>query len=389
MKTKVKNSFQWLFGLLVEGPLPPMRARIYRKLIEFLILASTIITVVNTVPDAWGVHIREIHLIEIVTLIVMSVDYLLRLGAACLKVDDGRCASSLPPVFLYMFSPYGIFDFLAVAPFLFGELVGISADVEIVFGILRFLKLARYSTALETLWEVVLIEIRPLGAALFIIILLTLFTSGLLYFSERAVNPNFDNLPKAMWWSIVTLATLGYGDVVPITALGKMLGSVAVVLGLVMFALPASILATGFAEEMRRQNFLSTWNLIAKVNLFKGLSATQIAEVASLLKLYRCIRNEVLVREGDIGESMYFIVSGQVEVRSKEYRGILRSGDFFGEIALIEQCPRTADVVALSRCQLLVLESRDLNTLAGQQPKLMEILQTTARKRLIESERSN
>jgi voltage-gated potassium channel len=161
-----------------------------------------------------------------------------------------------------------------------------------------------------------------------------------------------------------------------------MLGSVVAVLGLCMFALPASILASGFSEEMRRQNFVSTWHLVAKVPFFTRLQATQIAEIAGLLKLIRTIKGEVLMREGDTGECMYFIVSGQVEVKGKMGTFVLKSGDFFGEIALIERCPRTATVKSLTRCQLLVLDARDFHKFVAHDHALLEVIWETARQRL-------
>ncbi|MGE5504089.1 MAG: cyclic nucleotide-gated ion channel, partial [Actinomycetota bacterium] len=193
------------------------------------------------------------------------------------------------------------------------------------------------------------------------------------------------SIPAAMWWAIVTLATLGYGDVVPVTVVGKLLGSVVAVLGLCMFALPASILATGFSEEMKRQNFVSTWHLVAKVPFFAKLQASQIAEIASLLKLYRSVKGEVLVREGDTGESMYFIVNGQVEVKGRAGTFTLKNGDFFGEIALIERCPRTATVRALTRCQMLILDARDFHKFVAHDPALLETIWETARQRMAQA----
>lgn len=371
----------WVMGLVVEGPFPPRRAALYRAVLTLAILASAGVAILDTVPDLWGEWRRPARWTVDAALVLLGLDYLLRLVQAGLHPveGDGRALG----VWRYASAPYGIFDFLAVVPFLVGEVVGLPKDLETVFGILRFLKLARYSPALETLGSVILAELRPLTSALFIMVLLVVSTSALLYFAERDVNPGFATVPLAMWYSVVTLATLGYGDVVPVTALGKLLGSGVAILGLCMFALPASILASGFTEEMRRQSFVSTWHLVAKVPFFTRLQADQIAEIASLLKVYRAVRGEVLMRAGDLGETMYFIVNGQVEVHS--HAGaifVLKPGDFFGEIALLERCPRTATVRAMSRCQLLILDAHDFHKFAAAYPNLMEDLQATARARL-------
>jgi voltage-gated potassium channel len=373
----------WLAGLIVEGPFPPRRTVIYRGILVATILLSTTIVIVNTVPDVWGQHGWLVRRIENVTLVVLALDYALRLLVASRARGEGE--SAWGPIWHYAKSFYGLFDLLSFAPFLLGEAIDLPADGETVFGILRFVKLARYSPALETLGAVVLNELRPLTAALFIMILLAVSASTLVYFAERADNPGLASIPAAMWWAIVTLATLGYGDVVPVTVIGKLLGSVVAVLGLCMFALPASILATGFSEEMKRQNFVSTWHLVAKVPFFARLQASQIAEIASLLKLYRSVKGEVLVREGDTGESMYFIVNGQVEVKGRAGTFILKNGDFFGEISLIERCPRTATVKALTRCQMLILDARDFHKFVGHDPALLETIWETARQRMAQA----
>lgn len=364
----------WIEGLVVDGPLPPRRAAAYRIVLAAAAAAFAALAILDTVPALWARHHAAIHAAEAMALVILAGDYGLRLWVAGTAGGD--------TLRRYALGAYGIFDFLAVVPFLLGAAAGLPRDAETVSGILCLLKLARYSPALETLGVVVLAEFRPLMSALFIMILLAVFTATLLYFAERDVNPSLATVPHALWWSVVTLATLGYGDVVPVTALGKVLGAGVAVLGLCMFALPASILASGFNEEMRRRSFVSTWHLVSKVPFFSGLDASRIAEIAALLKSYRAVTGEVIVREGDLGESMYFIVSGQMEVRGRGGVFILKAGEFFGEIALIDQCPRTATVKALTRCQLLILDARDFSRFVADTPGLLATITATARQRL-------
>lgn len=375
------NAIVWARAMVAEGPFPPARARLWRLLLLLAILASTAIAVLDTEPGFWGALEPAARQVLHVALLLLAADYAIRLLAAW---GDGE-ETGWAPLARYAASPYGIFDFMAVVPFVVGEALGLPKDGETIFGILRILKLARYSPALETLGAVILAELRPLMSALFIMVLLIVSTSTLLYFVERGINPSMSSVPQAMWWSVVTLATLGYGDVVPITILGKVLGGGVAILGLCMFALPASILASGFTEEMRRQNFVATWHLVAKVPFFTCLQATQIAEIASLLKVYRAVRGEVIVREGDVGETMYFIVNGQVEVAARSGTFVLKPGDFFGEIALLERCKRTATVKAAGRCQLLVLDSREFHRFMAGYPALMEVIRDTARARMAQA----
>jgi voltage-gated potassium channel len=282
---------------------------------------------------------------------------------------------------------YDLVDLLAVVPFYFELALATPADFDTVLGIVRFLKLARYSPALETLGAVVSREIKPLLSATFILSLLMLGSSTVLYLVERSVNSNFTSVPSTMWWSVATLTTVGYGDAVPITPLGKVLGGVVALLGIGMFALPASILATGFAEEIKRRDFLHTWHMVAKVPFLAGLDAGDIAAITALLKSWAVAPGDVIIRAGDVGDRMYFIVSGLVEA---DFGGaqpaLLDAGDFFGEIALIRNSPRTATVTARSRCQLLVLDVKDFQRFLASSPQIGEIIADAAARRLKEQE---
>ena len=375
----------FILQLLNDGALAQYRPRdVYRPMLLIAILGSTVIAVVDTVPDVWGDWVQLVNILEMVALALMTVDYLFRLRDAWLSgsPDDPQFS---PRVKLkrYALSPYGIFDFISTVPFIIEVVfVPLSQDVHTVFGIMRFLKLARYYPALEILATVIIEEMKSLLSALFIVGMLVLGASTLMYFAERHAGTNFTTLPDAMWWAIVTLTTVGYGDVVPTTPLGKLLGGFVALMGLCMFALPASILATGFSEETRRRSFMNTWNLVSKVPMFSTMHAGQIAEIAAMLRPTRIAKGEVVVRKGDPGESMYFIVTGQLEVQTPVGVFKLKTGDFFGEIALVERTPRTATVVTASRTQLLELQVRDFQRFVSQYPELLEEIRKIAQSRM-------
>ena len=124
----------------------------------------------------------------------------------------------------------------------------------------------------------------------------------LLYAIEHKVQPDkFGTIPQAMWWAIVTLGTVGYGDVVPVTPLGKMVSMFAIVIGFAMIALPVAIISTAFADEVRRRDFVVTWGMLARVPLFSHLGASEIADIMRLLRAQTIEAGEVLVRRGDLG----------------------------------------------------------------------------------------
>ncbi len=370
--------------LLDHGPFPGRAAALYRWLVMLAAAVATAVQVVGTVDGQPFFRSTSGMAAETICVFILSIDLVLQVVRALASCPEGgRPVQSLRR---YLTSPYGLIDQIAVLPFWIGLLVGLSDDLDTVFGVVRFLKLARYSPALETLGSVVRREGRPLQSATFIMALLMLGTSTCLYLVERAINPDaFGSIPQAMWWSVATLTTLGYGDAVPISPLGKLLGGATALLGVGMFALPASILATGFAEEVRRRDFLTTWRMVAKVPFFIGLDADQIAGITALLKFFAAAPGDVLIRRGDLGDRMFFIVSGVVSVDFGGARPVeLKDGDFFGEIALLRHTPRTATVTAASRCQLLILDVRDFRRFIGANPRIAEQISETAKQRLSE-----
>ena len=214
-------------------------------------------------------------------------------------------------------------------------------------------------------------------------VVLLVFASSLMHVIEQDAQPEaFGNIPAAMWWAVVTLTTVGYGDVSPATPLGKLLGGMVTILGVGAFALPAGILASGFAQEIKQRDFIVSWNVVAKVPLFTTLDAVQIAEIAKLLRSRIGVPGELITHKGDPGDAMYFIVSGRVEVRVDPQPVQLSDGVFFGEIALIRRTPRTADVVAHASCQLLVLMADDFHALMAENPTIGEVVGRIAKQRL-------
>jgi len=200
---------------------------------------------------------------------------------------------------------------------------------------------------------------------------------------EHEAQPQlFSSIPASLWWAIVTIATVGYGDMTPITIGGRIFAGVTMLLGIAMFAVPAGILATGFASEIRRRDFVVTWNTVAKVPLFASLDAAGIASIARLLKPQIAPAHYAIVRRGEPATAMYFIMSGEVEVDVHPHPVRLRTGQFFGEIALLKETLRTATVTAMTEVQLLALESSDFRKLCEQYPNLKERIAKVAEGRL-------
>jgi voltage-gated potassium channel len=185
-----------------------------------------------------------------------------------------------------------------------------------------------------------------------------------------------------MWWAIVTLGTIGYGDVVPVTALGRVIASFTIFLGLIMVALPIGIVSTAFADEIHRRDFVVTWSMVARVPLFAELRASEIADIMRLLRAQQVEPAAIIARRGEPAHSMYFVATGEVEIELKEQRIQFGPGHFFGEVAVLRRARRSATVVATTRTRLLVLDAHDLHALMEREPRIAERIREVVRNRI-------
>ena len=204
----------------------------------------------------------------------------------------------------------------------------------------------------------------------------------LMHLVERAQQPDrFGTIPDAMWWAIVTLTTVGYGDVVPVTPLGKVVAALTAVMGFAMLALPVGIVATSFADVIHRRDFVVTWSMVARVPIFRNLDASSIAEIMQLLHSRTARRGEVIVRRGERADTMYLVISGEVEVERADGNIRIGAGDVFGEIALLTGGVRTATVRACRDTQLLRLQAHDLERLMDRVPEIGRRIRAVAHAR--------
>lgn len=374
-------------SLLQEGESSSTANRLTKLALVALILVSITAIVFETADFAPtpGILLQGI---EHLAGVVFAAELLLRLWAAPELTPDGqhrpgnaRCA--------YLCSIYGVIDLIALVPFIVGAMVPIDADWLRVLRLLRVLKLARYVPAIGLFAAVLRAERRPLIAALVVMLVLLLINSAVMYALEHQAQPNsFSSIPHTMWWCIVTMATVGYGDMLPMTPVGKVFGGFVMLFGIAMFAVPAGILATGFAAEIRKRDFVVTWQMVAKLPLFAHLDASRIAEIAGLLKRQIVPAQYVIVRRGETADSMYFILEGEVEVDIQPAPLRLRRGQYFGELALLNDTVRNATVTAVSDCQLLTLDAADFRRMLNAHPDLKKEITELAQKRMNPSQGS-
>ncbi|HEY8069413.1 MAG TPA: cyclic nucleotide-gated ion channel [Burkholderiales bacterium] len=346
-----------------------------------LIVVSVTTAILKSVPRIGLEHGALLDLILVLTTLGFAAEYFIRIWIA---PDNPGAAGAARERLRYVFSLPGVVDLVAAIPFALAPHFGLNLDW---LDIVPIFKLLRHTAAFQFMVEAIYSERRVLMSAAVLMLALLVFQSSLVYYFERDAQPDkYGSIPEAMWWGIVTLTTVGYGDVTPVTLWGKLAGGLTAVMGVCMFAIPVGIIASAFVEALRRREFVDTWNLVAKVPLFRNLDASRIAAVASVLRGRRAERGERLIRKGDQADSMYFIVSGEIEVdqETDAPRGRLGAGDFFGEIALIADRTRTATVTALSACRLLVLDKEDFESFMDTHPDLRDAVRVAAKRRLEE-----
>lgn len=281
----------------------------------------------------------------------------------------------------YLRSAHGIADFIGAVAIPLGFLFGARAPDVWLLGALWIFKLTPASSGLRQLGRVFIAERKPLGTVATLFLMILALGAIALHGLERSVQPTFDSMPKALWWAVVTLTTTGYGDVVPQTSVGRGIAGFMMICGIGVFALWAGIMATGFAAENRREDFLHNLNLIRRVPFLRVLSAGGMADLARMLRRMEIPTHTTIFRQGDVGDCMYFIVSGDVEIHLLPHPVHLGAGKFFGEMALLSGRARNATAVALRPTTLLMLDAMDFHTLTAQHPEMAKAVEAEAHRR--------
>ncbi len=372
-----------LYELLEHDHLPYSVGSRFVRLIVCIIVIDVMAMILASVPEFDARFGVLFTVIEIGAVVVFGLEYAARLWSVV-----GHSPRKLSPSrdrIEYALSSLGIIDLLAFLPASIALIAG-SRSTLVLLGMLPFLKLVRYSPAMRSLLSALHAERRTLIGCIVILTGAVLLFASLLYAIEHDVQPDkFGTIPHAMWWAIVTLGTVGYGDVVPVTPLGKLVSVFTIVGGLTMIALPVAIISTAFADEVRRRDFVVTWGMLARVPLFSHLGAAEIADIMRLLRAHTIESGEILVRRGDAASSMYFITAGEVEIELPTQRVRLSDGTFFGEIALLHRTKRSGTVTATRKTKLLALDAQDFHALIERMPDLAAHVHRTAKARLADT----
>ncbi len=235
-----------------------IETRLERRLNTFLLVLiffNVLAVILETEEAIYSRSRMVFHWFEVVSVAIFTVEYILRVWS---WTENERFRPPFWGRVRYLFTPMALVDLLAILPFYLPMLLPI--DLRFLralrlMRIFRLLKMGRYVKSLRLMRHVLTRKREELLITLFSVLLLLVLSSSLMYFVEREAQPDkFTSIPAAKWWGIATLTTIGYGDIYPVTALGKVLGGFIALLGIGLFALPAGILASGFAAEIQKRD---------------------------------------------------------------------------------------------------------------------------------------
>jgi voltage-gated potassium channel len=297
-----------------------------------------------------------------------------------------RHAYQVQGAWAYALSGQGVLDTVSAIAIPLALMFGASSKSASLLGIFWMLKVVPGIAGLRQLRRVLVLESGPLLSVLMIFLMVLLAASVAVHFLERDVQPAaFGSVPAALWWAVATLTTTGYGDIVPITPGGRLVAALVMICGLGVFGLWAGILATSFAAETRRDNFLKTWESVTKVPFFATLGPAAIADVTHMLRTMDLPARTTIIRKGEAGDCMYFIAEGGVEVDLPGKKVRLGEGSFFGEMALLGNNSRSADITTTQLSRLLVLDLVDFRMLMARHPDLATTIDAEAKRRAQEN----
>ncbi|MFT4565863.1 MAG: voltage-gated potassium channel [Saprospiraceae bacterium] len=226
------------------------------KFIYTLIILNVVLVILASYKEIGLKYEYYLDIFEVISVIIFSIEFLLRLWVADNETQDKN--SPILSRIKFIFSFQGLVDLLAIIPFylpMFFPFDQRSIRILRLFRLLRILKLGRFSKSIKTINNVLMETRIELGMTIFIAFILLVFSSTLMYYVEGDVQPEkFASIGHTFWWSIATLTTVGYGDVFPITALGKLLSAFIALIGIGFIALPTGIISSAFIKKIQFSN---------------------------------------------------------------------------------------------------------------------------------------
>ena len=363
---------QLAYVVLEEGQTEGGPARIVEYLLIALIVSNTIAVILETVPELYDAYRGVFSAFEQITVYIFAVEYFVRLWCA---VEDPRVGTARPVRgrFFFALRPMMIVDFLSFAPYFVALAFGAAVDLRAlrVLRLLRLLKIARYSQAMPALLGVLYAERRALFGAFILLIFTVCVTGEGMHLIEGHVQPKlFGTLPGGMYWAITTLTTVGYGDETPITWAGKLWAGITMVTGLVLFALPVGIIATGFVNGLHKREFSITWSMVKRQPLFDGFEVDAIRHILDTMGASVVQDHTRIAVAGQSANMFYLVISGRAHAEDENGEWEIEAGDIIGEESLGDHAEYKRTVWARTEMRMMNLLGEDLRRLARKYPVL-------------------
>jgi voltage-gated potassium channel len=230
------------------------------------VVVSVVAVVLESVASVHYVLNLEFIILDTIAVGVFSIEYLLRMYTV---VESPNHKHAFFGRLKYAKTGNAIIDLLAVLPFFLEAFLHHLFDLRFlrVFRLLRLLKLTKYTGSTQTLVTVIVREWPVMSASVFIMMLLVVLTASLGYLFEHEAQPDkFEHIPASIYWAVITLASVGYGDISPVTPIGRAMTIILAILGIGIFAIPSAILASAFSDQLRieRETLLNELREIMK-----------------------------------------------------------------------------------------------------------------------------
>lgn len=245
-----------IFEIIEKAEKGDKASRYFDSLILILIFLNSFFIVLesfNNLYEKWYFYFKTF---EVFSVIIFSIEYLLRIWTSDLLYEGKR--GKIKSITKYILSPMAVIDLLSILPFYLPMLIPIDLRflrLFRVFRLLRILKINRYTKALSLILCVVREKKEELAATIFMMGFMILISSTIMYYFESEAQPEaFPNIVASFWWAIATLTTVGYGDVYPVTVVGKFSASIIALMGIGIVALPTGIISSGFIEAVSKKN---------------------------------------------------------------------------------------------------------------------------------------
>ncbi|MBY0613506.1 MAG: cyclic nucleotide-gated ion channel/potassium channel family protein [Beijerinckiaceae bacterium] len=363
--------------LLDDGSLASRGNAWIRRFMVMLILIG-IWCVIQSTDKSNGERLSAMLIaVDRFVLAVFLIEYLLRIWTC---PEDIRHREKTPAAArrAYLVSTYGVIDLIAVLPITLLVAQPEGSPWVAAIELLRCAKTLRYSTSLQALLETLLKERGAVLAALLVIAGTAIMAGGIVYALESPGQPEeFDSILSSVWWAIESIVGSSTDELSPETPVGRLMAALLTIFGFLMLALPVGIVGASFESSFRQKDFTISAKMVSRVPLFSNFRPQEIVSIATALRSKRYPAGSTILKKGEIGDEMYFIVDGAVGVQTQNGVLTLRKDAYFGERALIKVEPRNSTITALETTRLLALDKATLNDLIGQRPEIHEELLKT------------